>query len=168
MNEITAEDKDRILGWFYEADVNGNEVPVESRNLDICAILENDGYIVRGEYRHVLTIKGQSFYLNGGYVKEKEEKDKPIKIAEEANKKAKNANLISLIAIVLSIIGFIYTNNTKNTPIQAPKESKSIIMDSISNPTSTIKDTIKTENIENDTIVKVQSQDKIPNPQLSN
>ena len=125
MNEITAEDKDRILGWFYEADVNGNEVPIESRNLDICAILENDGYIERGEYRHVLTIKGQSFYLNGGYVKEKEEKDKPIKIAEEANKKAKNANLISLIAIVLSIIGFIYTNHTKNTPIQAPKESKS-------------------------------------------
>ena len=41
-------------------------------------------------------------------------------------------------------------------------------MDSISNPTSTIKDTIKTENIENDTIVKVQSQDKKPNPQLSN
>ena len=164
MNEITAEDKDRILGWFYEADVNGNEVPIESRNLDICAILENDGYIERGEYRHVLTIKGQSFYLNGGYVKEKEEKDKPIKIAEEANKKAKNANLISLIAIVLSIIGFIYTNLTKNVSIQSPEECKLIITDSI----STIKDTIKTENIENDTIVKVQSQDKKPNPQLSN
>lgn len=168
MNEITAEDKDRILGWFYEADVNDNEVPIESRNLDICAILENDGYILKGEYRSHLTLKGQSFYLNGGYVKEKEEKEKPIKIAEEANKKAQNANLISVIAIVLSIIGFIYTNHAKNASIQAPTEGKSIIMDSISNPTSTIKDTIKTENIENDTIVKVQSQDKKPNPQLSN
>ena len=29
MKEITAEDKDRILGWFYEADVNGNETPIE-------------------------------------------------------------------------------------------------------------------------------------------
>lgn len=26
MKEITAEDKDRILGCFFEADVNGNEV----------------------------------------------------------------------------------------------------------------------------------------------
>lgn len=132
MKEIKAEDKDRILGWFYEADVNGNETPIEGRNLDICAILENDGYIVKGEYRHVLTLKGQSFYLSGGYVKEKEEKEKPLKIAEEANKKARNANLISLLAIILSIVGFLYTNYIKNVPIQSPEEAETIITDSIS------------------------------------
>ena len=139
MKEITAEDKDRILGWFYEADVNGSEAPIEGRNLDICAILENDGYIVKGEYRHVLTLKGQSFYLSGGYVKEKEEKEKPLKIAEEANKKARNANLISLLAIVLSIVGFLYTNYVKNAPVQNHEETKTIITDSISDSTSTIE-----------------------------
>lgn len=97
MKEITAEDKDKILGWFYEADVNGNEVPANDKNMEICAILTNDGYIQNGKYRSVLTLKGQSFYLNGGYVKEKEEKERPIKIAEEANKKARNANFISLL-----------------------------------------------------------------------
>lgn len=132
MKEITAEDKDRILGWFYEADVNDNETPIEGRNLDICAILENDGYIVKGEYRHVLTLKGQSFYLSGGYVKEKEEKEKPLKIAEEANKKARNANLISLLAIILSIVGFLFTNYIKNAPVQSPEEAETIITDSIS------------------------------------
>ena len=132
MKEITAEDKDRTLGGFYEADVNGNEAPIEARNLDICAILENDGYIVKGEYRHVLTLKGQSFYLSGGYVKEKEEKEKPLKIAEEANKKARNANLISLFAIILSIVGFLYTNYIKNAPVQSPEEVETIITDSIS------------------------------------
>ena len=45
MKEITAEDKDKVLGWFYEADVNGNEVPRENKNIGICAILTNDGYI---------------------------------------------------------------------------------------------------------------------------
>ena len=138
MKEITAEDKDRILGWFYDADANGNEVPIGSRNLDICAILENDGYIVKGAYRHVLTLKGQSFYLNGGYVKEKEEKEKPLKIAEEANKKARNANLISLLAIVLSILGFLYTNYIKNVSVQSPEEAKTIITDSVSDSISTI------------------------------
>lgn len=132
MKEITAEDKDSILGWFYEADVNGNETSIEGRNLDICAILENDGYIVKGEYRHVLTLKGQSFYLSSGYVKEKEEKEKPLKIAEEANKKARNANLISLLAIILSIVGFLYTNYMKNAPVQSPEEAETIITDSIS------------------------------------
>ena len=141
MKEITAEDKDRILGWFYDADANGNEVPIGSRNLDICAILENDGYIVKGAYRHVLTLKGQSFYLNGGYVKEKEEKEKPLKIAEEANKKARNANLISLLAIVLSIVGFLYTNYIRNAPVKSHEEAKTIITDSIiSDSTSTIED----------------------------
>lgn len=140
MKEITAEDKDRILGWFYEADINGNEAPIEGSNLDICAILENDGYIVKGEYRHELTLKGQSFFLNGGYVKEKEEKEKPLKIAEEANKKARNANLISLLAIVLSIVGFLYTNYLKNAPAQSSEETKTIITDSISDSTSTIED----------------------------
>ena len=144
MNEITAEDKDRILGWFYEADVNGNEVPIESRNLDICAILENDGYIVRGEYRHVLTIKGQSFYLNGGYVKEKEEKDKPIKIAEEANKKAQNANIISLLALALSVVGFFFTQHTKEEPIQNTNNTKMVIADSEKDTTLIVVDTIKT------------------------
>ena len=69
MKEITAEDKDRILGWFYEADVNGNVVPTGDKNLDICAILESDGYIEKGEYRHVITLKGRSFYLNGAMSK---------------------------------------------------------------------------------------------------
>ena len=132
MKEITAEDKDRILGWFYEADVNGNIIPIEGRNLEVCAILENDGYIVKGEYRHVLTLKGQSFYLSGGYVKEKEEKEKPLKIAEEANKKARNANLISLLAIILSIVGFLFTNYIKNAPVQSPEEAETVITDSIS------------------------------------
>ena len=103
---------------------------IEGRNLDVCAILENDGYIVKGEYRHVLTLKGQSFYLSGGYVKEKEEK--PLKIAEEANKKARNANLISLLAIILSIVGFLFTNYIKNAPVQSPEEAETIITDSIS------------------------------------
>lgn len=139
MNNITAEEKDRILGWFYEADVNGKEVPIEDKNLEICAILTNDGYIQAGEYRSVLTLKGQSFYLNGGYVKEKEEKEKPLKIAEEANKKARNANLISLLAIVLSILGFFYTNHIKNSSIKNPVEANKIITDSISGSTSTIE-----------------------------
>lgn len=138
MKVITVEDKDRVLGWFFEADVNGNEVPIENRNLDICAILENDGYIVRGDYRHVLTIKGQSFYLNGGYVKEKEEKEKPIRIAEEANKKARNANIISLLAIVLSVVSFIFTHysNTREEPTQSIKETNTVIIDSIKDTTS--------------------------------
>ena len=162
MKEITAEDKDKVLEWFYEADINGNEVPIESRNLDICAILENDGYIEKGEYRHVLTLKGQSFFLNGGYVKEKEEKEKPIKIAEEANKKARNANLISLLAIFLSIVGFLYTNYIKNALVQSPEEAKTIITDSTSNINSTFEDTVKHINL-NYTPKKNQSQNQIPN-----
>ena len=79
-----------------------------------------------------LTLKGQSFYLSGGYVKEKEEKEKPLKIAEEANKKARNANLISLLAIILSIVGFLFTNYIKNAPVQSPEEAETIITDSIS------------------------------------
>lgn len=144
MKEITAEDKDKVLEWFYEADVNGNEMPQDvlpERSQEICAILLNDGYTTKGEYRGMLTLKGQSFFLNGGYVKEKEEREKPLKIAEEANKKARNANLISLLAIVLSIAGFIYTNYIKNATIQPPKEVKSIITDSLRNSTSTIDDT---------------------------
>ena len=42
MKEITAEDKDRVLKWFYEADVNGNEMPQDvlpERSQEICAIL---------------------------------------------------------------------------------------------------------------------------------
>lgn len=35
MREITAEDKDRFLDWFCEADVNGNEVPTEDSNIEI-------------------------------------------------------------------------------------------------------------------------------------
>ena len=142
MKEITAEDKDKVLEWFYEADVNGNEMPQDvlpERSQEICAILLNDGYTTKGEYRGMLTLKGQSFFLNGGYVKEKEEKEKPLKIAEEANKKARNANLISLLAIVLSIAGFLYTNYIKNATVQTPKEVKSIITDSLSNSTSTIE-----------------------------
>lgn len=143
MKEISAEDKDRILEWFFEADVNGNEVPIEGRNLDICAILENDGYITKGEYRHVLTLKGESFYLNGGYVKEKEEKERPLRIAEEANKKARNANIISLLAIVLSIVCFVFSYyNTKEKPIQNTNDNKTVIADSIKDTTSSIIDTI--------------------------
>lgn len=144
MKEITAEDKDKVLEWFYEADVNGNEMPQDvlpERSQEICAILLNDGYTTKGEYRGMLTLKGQSFFLNGGYVKEKEEKEKPLKIAEEANKKARNANLISLLAIVLSIAGFLYTNYIKNATVQTPKKVKSIITDSLSNSTSTIENT---------------------------
>ena len=142
MKEITAEDKDKVLEWFYEADVNGNEMPQDvlpERSQEICAILLNDGYTTKGEYRGMLTLKGQSFFLNGGYVKEKEEKEKPLKIAEEANKKARNANLISLLAIVLSIVGFLYTNYIKNTPVKTPAGTKTIITDSITDSTSTIE-----------------------------
>ena len=128
MREITAEDKDRILGWFYEADVNGNEVPTEDDNMEICAILTNDGYIQNGKYRSVLTLKGQSFYLNGGYVKEREEKERPIKIAEEANKKARNANVLSFLTLVLSVACFVFTYyNTKEEPIHDTKETESIL-----------------------------------------
>lgn len=138
MKEIAAEDKDRVLGWFYEADVNGNEVPTEDKNIEICAILKNDGYIQNGKYRSVLTLKGQSFYLNGGYVKEREEKERPIKIAEEANKKARNANIISLFAIVLSVVSFIFTHysNTKEGPAQKINETNMVIVDSIPDTTS--------------------------------
>ena len=142
MKEITAEDKNKVLEWFYEADVNGNEMPQDvlpERSQEICAILLNDGYTTKGEYRGMLTLKGQSFFLNGGYVKEKEEKEKPLKIAEEANKKARNANLISLLAIFLSIVGFLYTNYLKNAPTQSSEETKTIIADSISVSTSTIE-----------------------------
>ncbi len=109
MKEITAEDKDRILGWFYEADVNGNEVPTEDNNMEICAILTNDGYIQNEKYRSVLTLKRQSFYLNGGYVKEREEKERPMRIAEEANKKARNANVLSFLTLFLSVACFVFT-----------------------------------------------------------
>ena len=143
MREITVEDKDRILGWFYEADVNGNEVPTEDRNLDICAILENDGYIKKGECRHFLTLEGRAFYLNGGYVKEKEEKERPLRIAEKANKKARNANLISLFAIVLSIISFFYTQYIKDEPVQNTKGTETVIEDSIKDTTLIVVDTIK-------------------------
>lgn len=143
MKEITAEDKDRILGWFYEADVNGNEVPIEDENIEICAILTNDGYIQNGKYRSVLTLKGQSFYLNGGYVKEKEEKERPIRIAEEANKKARNANIISLLALALSVIGFFFTQHTKEEPIQNTNVTKTVIADSVKDTTLIVGDTIK-------------------------
>lgn len=144
MKEITAEDKDRILGWFYEADVNGNVVPTEDENRDICAILTNDGYIQNGEYRSFLTLKGQSFYLNGGYVKEREEKERPIRIAEEANKKARNANLISLFAIVLSIVSFFYTQYTKEEPVHNTKGTETVIVpDSAMDTTLIVVDTIK-------------------------
>ncbi len=141
MKEISAEDKDRILGWFYEADINGNEIPTEDDNLDICAILTNDGYIQDGKYRSVLTLKGQSFYLNGGYVKEKEEKERPLRIAEEANKKARNANIISLLAIALSVVSFVYTHYIKEEPVHNIKEAKTCIIDSLKDTTSYIVDT---------------------------
>ena len=144
MKEITAEDKDKVLEWFYEADVNGNEMPqnvLPERSQEICAILLNDGYTTKGEYRGMLTLKGQSFFLNGGYVKERDEKEKTLKLAEEANKKARNANLISLLAIVLSIVGFLYTNYIRNAPVKSHEEAKTIITDSIiSDSTSTIED----------------------------
>jgi len=144
MKEITAEDKDRILGWFYEADVNGNVVPTEDENREICAILTNDGYIQNGEHRSVLTLKGQSFYLNGGYVKEREEKERPIKIAEEANKKARNANVLSFLTLVLSVVCFVFTYyNTKEKSIQETKETESGITNSIKDTTLIIVDTIK-------------------------
>jgi len=144
MKGITAEDKDRVLGWFYEADENGNEVPTEDKNLDICSILTNDGYIQNGKYRSVLTLKGQSFYLNGGYVKEKEERERPIKIAEEANKKAQNANIISLLALALSVVGFFFTQHTKEEPIQNTNNTKMVIADSEKDTTLIVVDTIKT------------------------
>ena len=144
MREITAEDKDRILGWFYEADVNGNEVPTEDDNMEICAILTNDGYIQNGKYRSVLTLKGQSFYLNGGYVKEREEKERPIKIAEEANKKARNANVLSFLTLVLSVACFVFTYyNTKEEPIHDTKETETVMADSIKDTTLIAVDTIK-------------------------
>lgn len=144
MKEITAEDKDRILGWFYEADVNGNEVPTEDDNIEICAILTNDGYIQNGKYRSVLTLKGQSFYLNGGYVKEREEKERPIKIAEEANKKARNANVLSLLTLVLSVVCFVFTYyNTKEKSIQNTKGTESVIANSVKDTTLIVVDTIK-------------------------
>ncbi len=144
MKEITAVDKDRILGWFYEADVNGNVVPTGDKNLDICAILESDGYIEKGEYRHVITLKGRSFYLNGGYVKEREEKERPIKIAEEANKKARNANVLSLLTLVLSVACFVFTYyNTKEKPIQNTNGTETVMADSIKDTTSIVIDTIK-------------------------
>lgn len=146
MKEITAEDKDRILGWFYEADVNGNVVPTEDENREICAILTNDGYIQNGEHRSVLTLKGQSFYLNGGYVKEREEKEKPIKIAEEANKKARNANVLSFLTLVLSVVCFVFTyynTNTKGKSIQNIKETESVIANSVKDATLIVVDTIK-------------------------
>ena len=144
MKEITAEDKDRILGWFYEADVNGNEVPTADSNIEICAILTNDGYIQNGKYRSVLTLKGQSFYLNGGYVKEREEKERPIRIAEEANKKARNANVLSLLTLVLSVVCFVFTYyNTKEKPIHNTKETEMVMADSIKDTTLIVVDTIK-------------------------
>lgn len=129
--EISAEEKDKVLGWFYEADVKGNEVPLKDRNLDICAILTNDGYIQNGEYRSVLTLKGQSFYLNGGYVKEREEKQRPIKMAAEANKKARNANYISILAILVSVISIMITHCSNKESIQNVESSRIIITDSV-------------------------------------
>ena len=166
MKEITAEDKNKVLEWFYEADVNGNEMPQDvlpERSQEICAILLNDGYTTKGEYRGMLTLKGQSFFLNGGYVKERAEKERPIRIAEEANKKARNANFISLLAIVLSIAGFFYTNYMKNASVQPTEGIKSIITDSISNSTSINEDTFKTVNPKNAAPMKNQSQEQNTN-----
>lgn len=112
MKEITAEDKDKVLEWFYEADVNGNEMPQDvlpERSQEICAILLNDGYTTKGEYRGMLTLKGQSFFLNGGYVKERDEKERVLKLAEEANKIAKQAKRQSCISNVIALIAIIAT-----------------------------------------------------------
>ena len=112
--------------------------------MEICAILTNDGYIQNGKYRSVLTLKGQSFYLNGGYVKEREEKERPIKIAEEANKKARNANVLSFLTLVLSVACFVFTYyNTKEEPIHDTKETETVMADSIKDTTLIAVDTIK-------------------------
>lgn len=129
MEAISAEKKDKVLKWFYEADVKGNELPrsfLPMESEEICAILTTDGYIQNGKYRSELTLKGQAFVLNGGYVKEREEKERPLKIAEEANKKACRANLISILAIIVSVliggIGFLQ---------KAPHDSPSQYMNNV-------------------------------------
>ena len=129
MDIISAEDKDKVLKWFYEADVNGKELPQDclpERSDEISSILAVDGYVMGGRNRGKLTLKGQAFYLNGGYVREREEKERPLKIAEEANKKANRANNIAILAIIVSItIGSIgFFQKTK-------KDSSSQYMDNI-------------------------------------
>lgn len=141
MMEITAEEKDKVLNWFYEADINGKELPPESlpeNELEICAILTNDGYITNGRYRSVLTLKGQSFKLNGGYVKEKENRERPIKIAEEANRKASYANILSFLAIVVSVASIIFTHHTNTDATQITKGTEIITTDSTRDTTIVI------------------------------
>ncbi len=146
MKVITAEDKDRVLKWFYEADVNGNEMPQDvlpERSQEICAILLNDGYTTKGEFRGMLTLKGQSFYLNGGYVKERDEKERTLKLAEEANKIAKQAkrqsffsNVIAFIAILLTAyLGIVNNDSSSKSNSSNPYERKFVSSD-ISNKDS--------------------------------
>lgn len=144
MNTISAEEKDKVLKWFYEADVNGKELPQDclpERSKEISAILLVDGYVTAGRNRGKLTIKGQAFYLNGGYVKEREEKERLIKIAEEANEIAKRANrksgianVIALVAIAASIcIGFINVKDSDSTILNSPQDKDRPSYDSITN-----------------------------------
>ena len=136
MEAISAEKKDKVLKWFYEADVNRNELPrrfLPNESEEICAILTADGYIQNGEYRSVLTLKGQAFVLNGGYVKEREEKERPLKIAEEANRKASRANLIAITATIVSIIiGVInYLQKASNDSPLQNQNNVNVIADSM-------------------------------------
>lgn len=136
MEAISAEKKDKVLKWFYEADVKGNELPrrfLPNESEEICAILTTDGYIQNGDYRSVLTLKGQAFVLNGGYVKEREEKEKLLKIAEEANKKAGRANLIAIFAIIVSIsIGVVgYLQKSSNDSPSLNTNNVNVIVDSM-------------------------------------
>ena len=144
MDAISAEDKDKVLKWFYESDVNGKELPQDflpERSEEICAILIDDGYVIRGRVRGRLTIKGQAFYLNGGYVKEREEKNRPIKIAEEANEIAKRANrkagianFIALLAIASTVcIGFINMRTTDTSSLKSLEDDATPCFDSIPN-----------------------------------
>ena len=151
MDAISAEDKDKVLKWFYEADVNGKELPQDclpERSKEICAILIVDGYVISGRDRGKLTIKGQAFYLNGGYVKECEEKNRLIKIAEEANeiakranKKAGIANFIAILAIASTVcIGFINTRGTDTNSLNSLEVNVTPSYDSI--PDDSVKSAI--------------------------
>lgn len=133
MKEISAEEKDKVLDWFYEADVYGKETPQETlpnNSREICAILTNDGYITNGEFRSVLTMKGQSFKLNGGYVNEREEKKRTIRVAEEANKKAHYANILSFLAIIVSVLSLIFTHCSNKGTVNQTDKTETINTDS--------------------------------------
>lgn len=135
MNTITAEDKDKVLRWLYELKVHGKTLPndyLPKLSDEICLILTNDGYAQFGKNISEITIKGVAFYLNGGYVQAEKDKERTIKVSEEANniareanRRSKRANWIAVAALVISTLISCYKCSQEKQVTLIPQQTKS-------------------------------------------